>query len=124
MGIYNSEIYTCDICGKPLYPNNTILTATADNEWVRIHYACYDQYIGKCATCSACQCKLDQDHTAPKYIMSPVRRGNMIIQTQILNPLLVDKYCRAGCLCWNQTSCVRQTGLGCQNYKLIMSKRQ
>ena len=118
----------CNICHKPIIPgaNNTILTKTDNDIWLLCHYACYDQYIGKCATCGYRTCKLDEDHTAPKYVTKVTTQGNMRIQTQVLNPSLVDKYCVAGCQCWAESTrqCVRQTGLGCQNYKLIASMHQ
>ena len=114
----------CDICGKPMAYSNSILLKTDDGEWVQVHFVCYDTYIGKCATCSACDCELDKDNTAPKYTVKVVRQGPMTVQTQVLNPSLVDKHCRVGCQCWAENQCVRQSGHGCQNYKLIVSKPQ
>ena len=116
----------CDICSKPMWYSNSIILKSDNGEWVQVHLACYDQYIGKCATCSAIQCELDKDNTAPKFVTKIVRQGNFTAQTQVLNPSLVDKHCRVGCQCWdsNRNSCVRQNGQGCQNYKLIALKRQ
>ena len=118
----------CNICHQPIIPgaNNTILTKTDNDIWLLCHYACYEQYIGKCATCGHRKCALDEDNTAPKFVVKVVRQGAMTIQTQVLNPVLVDKYCGEDCQCWdpNQNECVRQNGLGCQNYKLIASTHQ
>lgn len=116
----------CNICHQPIIPgaNNTILTKSDNDVWLLCHYACYDQYIGKCATCANRTCALDKDNTAPKYVVKAERRGNVTIQTQVLNPTLVDKHCAAGCLCYVNQSCVRQSGQGCQSYKLIVSKPQ
>lgn len=91
---------------------------------MQVHFVCYDQYIGKCSTCSATICQLEKDNTLPHIVTKVVRQGPMTMQTQVLNPQLVDKYCRAGCLCFDGNNCVRQTIQSCQNYKLIVLKHQ
>ena len=120
-----STLLTCDICSKPGVPTNTILFKTDNDIWLLAHLACYDQYIGKCASCVNAQaCTLDADHTLPKYVMKIVRQGSMTLQTQVLNPQLVDKHCHNGCLCYDGNNCLHQNGQGCQNYKLIVSTHQ
>jgi hypothetical protein len=55
--------------------------------------------------------------------MREVRQGNMIAQTQVMNPKRVEATCRRGCPCFNEdgldngTFCMRQNGdCGCKKY--------
>lgn len=116
----NNAPYVCDICGKPMFASNSIFFKDDNDKWVHIHYVCYDQYIGKCITCSTCVCNLDKDTTMPRIVMKTVQHGNMVMQTQVINPDLVNKYCKSGCVCWNGTNCLRQTVQSCDKYTLII----
>ena len=115
--------YTCDICGQDAYPHNSILTKSDNGQYIIAHIACYEQNINKCVTC-ANPCAAKTDNTIPQYITKVIRQGPMIVQAQVLNPQIVDKYCAVNCQCWDGNNCMRQTIQTCQNYKLIMSMPQ
>jgi hypothetical protein len=119
-----TNFLTCDICGKPGVPTNTILFKSDNDVWLLAHQTCYDQYVGKCTTCNTTECALEKDHSVPQYTMKVEQRGPMRIQTQVLNPILIDRHCKNGCLCWDGNNCARQTSQSCQNYKLIASEHQ
>ena len=118
-GTYTPQVLKCDICGQVLHPNNTILLKSDNDIWLLVHYTCYDQYIGKCASCNNASCALATDHTLPQYVTQIVQQGNMRLQKQVLNPALVDKHCKTGCACWHNNRCEKTNSQSCENYKLI-----
>jgi hypothetical protein len=87
---------------------------------------------GECATghpCRSCthvnECRFQSDESCqePPFVMVQQRQGNMVVQSQQLNPKRVQATCASGCPCFRQEGledgdfCWKQTGCGCVNHK-------
>ena len=116
---FTSELRTCHICGSVIFGAG-ILEADGDI-W---HELC--QKCAAAAPCTVCQhtdCRFQSDQSCqePLFVMVEQRKGNMIMQTQAINPKRVQATCAQGCSCYHETEegfiCFRQEGCGCKNYK-------
>ena len=109
---FTKEIQKCENCGT-IVPKGGF--------WENNHFLC-----AECATGSPCKickylnsCALTQDQTCgePLYISVQQRQGNMIVQTQKLNPRRIQLTCAKNCpsfrkegledgtFCWKQLDC-------------------
>ena len=82
---FTTEVHACEICGTIIPKGGYI---QEDNEV--FHLICHD-----CATSNPCKscdkvksCRFEQDQTCqePAYVMVQQRQGNMVVQSQALNP--------------------------------------
>lgn len=118
---YSTELHTCDICGMVIF-GKAILTEEND-KWYGICPKCCN--AAPCQTCVNQYCAFQQDDSCqePPYVMREVRQGNMVMQTQVMNPKRIEATCRKNCPCFNEdgldngTFCGRQNGCGCDKYK-------
>lgn len=120
--MFQSELHTCSICGSPII--GTVYFEHDDNmDW---HEECINcVQAPPCQTCVHQYCAFEKDTSCPEppFVMRKVRQGNMIAQTQVMNPKRVEATCRRGCPCFNEdgldngTFCMRQNGdCGCKKY--------
>ncbi len=118
---FTSELRTCHICGSVILGAGTL---EADGDiW---HEMC--QQCAAAAPCAVCQhrdCRFQTDQSClePLFVMVQHRQGNMVVQSQQLNPKRVQATCAQGCTCFYEDGldegffCLRQEGCGCKNYK-------
>jgi hypothetical protein len=120
---FTSELHLCDVCGNHISQN-----AIIDNTDDVCHVVCPQcgQGLDMCATCIQYKrCAFQQDTSCPEppQIMKQMRQGNMVMQTQVLNPKRIEATCRKGCPCFDEDGldsgnfCKKQNGVGCCNYK-------
>lgn len=120
--MYQCELQTCDLCGNVIV--GTVFLEHDDNmNWHRLCQSCIN--ASPCQICVHQYCAFQQDNHCPEppYVLREVRQGNMIAQTQIMNPKRVEATCRQGCPCFNEdgldngTFCGRQNEFSCNKYK-------
>ena len=83
----------CDVCHDLALP---LLCFPAEGGYHFLCKSCFEAF----STCRFCA--FEADTTLPKQVMQTVRQGNMVMQTQVRNPELVNKTCKAGCKCYDQ----------------------
>ena len=121
--IYSMSVNTCDICGTAIISGGTIQEDEGKN-----HIIC-DSCMNSnpCLTCinmSNCLFETDKSCGEPKVISVQKRQGNMIVQTQAINPKRVQKTCAKGCPCYYEPGaadgyyCWKQFNCPCNNYKI------
>ena len=119
--MFTRELNPCDLCGSHI-PSNAIL-CEIDSIYHQVCAQCYHS-LNTCATCVNQYCAFKQDSNChePPTIMREVRQGNMLIQTQVMNPKRIEATCRKGCPCFNEDGldsgnhCKRQNNFACNNY--------
>jgi hypothetical protein len=102
-------IETCELCHKPTLQT---LCFPAEGGY---HFLCQDCFrlLSTCRMCASGKyCAFEADTTLPKQVMQTVRQGHMVMQTQVRNPELVNKTCKAGCKCYDNAGqyCRREDG--------------
>lgn len=120
--IFSTTITKCALCGN-IIMSQPIIDYDQDGN---THIICRNCLSATpCETCTRANvCYFQTDHTCqePPFIMREVRQGNMIMQTQVMNPKRVMATC-AKCECFNEdgldtnTFCRKQEGCGCKNQK-------
>ncbi len=96
--------YNCAFCGRSMTSVQTTLVNFEDM-WIYICGPCYDTLY----SCNFCEhsrhCGINEDASGlPKIVNETHRMGNSVIQYQVKNPQLVDKYCPS-CHCRVDESC-------------------
>lgn len=120
---FTTELHTCEVCGN-LILRSGALEQDDEGSW---HSMC-SNCLGSppCQTCvrtKECAFQTDQTCPEPPVIMVQQRQGNMIMQTQKINPKRVEATCRKGCPCFFEDGlddgnfCLKQIGCGCKSYK-------
>ena len=119
---FTTEIHACEICGN-LIPKGGYI----QEEDGAFHLMCGDCATGHpCKSCkevNSCRFETDQNCQEPPYVMVQQRQGNMVVQTQALNPKRVQATCANGCPCFREEGledgdfCWKQIGCGCNNHK-------
>lgn len=111
------EPYKCEICGN--ITMSPILEIHNDNVYIFCH-SCSDAI----STCNGCAnadpqfCSFQTDPSAlPLYKVVTQRQGNMVTQTQILNPERQAQTCALRCKCWDAVDkvCNKEAKI-CANY--------
>ena len=116
---FTSDLRTCHISGSVIL-GAVILEADGDI-WHELCQKCAAAAI--CTVCQHTDCRFQSDQSCqePPFVMVEQRKGNMIMQTQAINPKRVQATCAQGCSCYHETEegfiCFRQEGCGCKNYK-------
>lgn len=113
----------CTVCGREI-PRGimSILYQEEENaEWALLCPEC-DARLYTCATCKMgyepCRFELIGPSTGlPPIVQQVMRNGNMQMITQIKNPEIVAKACPE-CPCYVAQRCVRESGQGCENFRL------
>jgi hypothetical protein len=102
----------CDVCGNIMLTSGSILEIDSNGECHQFCARCAE-LLKTCQACSApCEFETNPD-PMPKVVMKTVRQGNMQMQTQIMNPERVEKFCPS-CGCYDQeVGCKRQFNVGC-----------
>lgn len=119
---FTTELQICELCG------NIILSQSIIQEEDGVfHQICRNCVTGPpCKSCTkAKDCRLQNDQSCPEplYVMVQHRQGNMVMQTQQLNPKRIQATCAQGCPCfWEEglddgNYCWKQLNCGCNNYK-------
>ena len=119
--MFTSDLHTCSICGGVML-TPAILDQDSNGDWHEICQNCLNAPL--CQTCihQYCAFQQNQECKEPPYVMREVRQGNMIAQTQVMNPKRVEATCRQGCPCFNEDGldtgefCGRQNEWGCNKY--------
>lgn len=120
---FTEEIITCDICGAAVI-NNVILDEDNNGDW---HYMCYSCYNSpKCTSCIHTYCAFasDQECKEPHFVMVRRQQGNMMVQSQQMNPKRIEATCRKGCPCFQEdglddgTFCGRKCEWGCDKHRI------
>ena len=116
---FTSELRPCHISGSVIFGAG-ILEADGDI-WHELCQRC--AAAAPCAVCQHTDCRFQSDQSCqePPFVMVEQRKGNMIMQTQAINPKRIQATCAQGCSCYHETEegfiCFRQEGCGCKNYK-------
>ena len=97
---WESEIEKCKICGGPTIGGSVCFVDTDQNNHI-ICAKCASQ-TGRCPTCAySITCDFETNPSPlPKVVMQTIRQGNMMAQTQVINPERVALTCHS-CSCWN-----------------------
>ena len=123
---FTSELRTCHICGSVILGAG-VLEADEDI-WHEMCQKC--AAAAPCAVCQHTDCRFQSDRFCqePPFVMVEQRKGNMIVQSQMLNPKRVQATCAQGCTCYYEDEegfiCLRQEGCGCKNYKTNWRNKQ
>lgn len=118
---HSTDLHICSICGNPMI-EKSILETDENGTWHEMCPQCANAPL--CHNCVHSYCAFQQDSHCPEppVIMVERRQGNMIMQTQTINPKRVEATCRQGCPCFNEDGlddgsfCTRQFGCGCEKY--------
>lgn len=114
---FSSDFVPCDICGGHIM-STAILEVDKDGA---VHQMCQNcAQLPLCATCinkDKCAFQTDTSCAAPHMITTQERRGNVVLQTQKINPERVNMTCAKGCICYQDNHCLKNDGVGCNNYK-------
>lgn len=118
---HSTDLHICSICGNPMI-EKSILERDENGVWHEMCSQCANAPL--CHNCAHSYCAFQQDSHCPEppVIMVEHRQGNMIMQTQTINPKRVEATCRKGCPCFNEDGlddgsfCTRQFGCGCEKY--------
>lgn len=120
---FQKELKSCELCGNIMIEPATLIPH-GNNTYREICSNCAS--ASPCATCSKNNCAFETDTSCqePPYIMVRKQQGNMIIQSQQINPKRVDATCRKGCPCFYESEakevfCRRSLQCGCDNYQMI-----
>jgi hypothetical protein len=118
---YSAEVKTCDICGQLI-----LMNAVIDTEHGDPHIMCSNcANADPCVTCrqrQQCAFQFDTSCPEPQVVNVQMRQGNMVMQTQKINPKRVEATCAHGCMCFREEGltdgdhCIKQLGCGCPNY--------
>lgn len=119
--IWSEKLEICDMCGKGIV--GMVCWTHEEDKWYKTCGSCTN--AAGCATCGHTYCAFQADRSCnePQMVMREMRQGNMIMQTQIMNPKRVEMTCRKGCPCFNEDGldsgnfCKKQNGVECSNYK-------
>ena len=110
----NNQIITCGECAKCIHnlASDGIIAIGRNGKKAKILCAnCYASYssCGKCQYNAFCAFQ-SYSGPEPKIINQTIRKGNMVMQTQITNPKVIEKTC-GDCLCYyHDLGCMRQQG--------------
>lgn len=109
----NNQIY-CGECHKPLQNLATdgVIAISRNGKKSKLLCASCLAALNSCARCKNYTTCSFQSYTGPepKIVNKTIRQGNMVMQTQIPNPEVVDKTC-GKCLCnYPDLGCMRQQG--------------
>jgi hypothetical protein len=107
------EIILCDICGNPLL-GSTYVEYDGDGELRQYCERCHQafQTCQLCPSFQKCEYMTNPD-PMPKVVMKTVRQGHMQMQTQVMNPDRVNKFCLV-CGCYDkELGCKRQLNVAC-----------
>ena len=106
---HQEELDRCDLCHDLAIP---LLCFPTEGRYYFLCQSCF-RSLSTCRMCaSGKHCAFEADTTLPKQVMQTVRQGNMVMQTQVRNPELVNKTCKAGCKCYDNAGqyCRREDG--------------
>lgn len=110
-GYWTDELITCDFCGQPI-----LKPILFYKEYILCQH-CFHK-LDTCNNCqNSSQCAFMEDRTLPKQIKETSRQGNMVMQTMVKNPALIEKTCKQGCACWDGEDCYRDYIDYCDNIK-------
>ena len=122
---------TCPLCGRSLWAKELIVIDIEEDKFISVCQNCYS-HINTCATCDHnYQCGLRNDKTEPPFIVQTIPQNNMVFQTKIKNPKLIEKYC-SSCKCAQPITptngdipCLfEEGGANCPNYTMLSMLRQ
>lgn len=106
------ELNCCEVCGQPMILVGSFVEQDSKGNW---HQYCVNcrELLKTCQTCSKpCEFETNPD-PMPKVVMKTVQQGNMRMQTQVMNPDRINKFCLT-CDCYNEENgCKRQFNVGC-----------
>lgn len=109
----NNQIY-CGECHKPLQnlAADGVIAISRNGKKSKLLCASCLALLSTCARCKNYTTCSYQSYTGPepKIVNKTIRQGNMVMQTQIPNPEVIDKTCDK-CLCnYPDLGCMRQQG--------------
>lgn len=91
----DKDIPHCKFCNE----TQNLILAYFGNNFIPV-CEIHEQLFHTCQTCEKSkQCGFREDTSEPQFVMRQVRQGNMVMQTQVKNPNLVEKHCRR-CSCY------------------------
>ena len=116
---YSNVPYICAVCNRIGSAEDIFIDSKTNK------YLCGD-CLAAASTCKLCanatSCDFESNPSPlPKVVMQNIRQGNMMIQTQVRNPERVKITCANGCICYQNSVCMRQMG-SCGNHKCIFDK--
>lgn len=118
---FTTELHFCDVCGSPILGSSIL--AQDGEAWKQMCNHCNTKVFGTCDGCAkfVCRFRTDQSINIPLMINVQKRQGNMVVQTQQMNPERVKVTCMNGCPCWhseeNEGFCMMEACGSCENYQ-------
>lgn len=108
----------CAYCGQ-MFMGPGFLEQLEDGSWIEFCPGCAEDF-GTCKMCADFKkCKLTDQKVRPDLpvaIVKTIQKGNMRMQTQIVNPERIDAICKAECKCWDGEGCARRDFGTCTEY--------
>ena len=113
-----SELGECAYCGQ-LFMRPGYLEQLEDGSFIEFCHSCQEKF-GTCHMCAkAMPCHLTDESYKPHLpvvVMRRIQQGNMVAQTQTINPDRVKEICVAECECWDGEGCARRDFGVCAKY--------
>lgn len=118
---YTKELTFCELCGGAVIGDYTLVEDS--DKWHVAHERCLASGCKHCVQVNECAFQTDTTCHEPQVIMIEQRQGNMIMQTQQINPKRIEATCAKGCPCYNAEGlddgfyCKKQINCKCSNHK-------
>lgn len=118
---FTERIAQCELCGGALVGDYVLIEDSG--KWRIAHEQCLSSGCGACVQVNYCPFQTDSSCPEPQMIMIEKRQGNMIMQTQQINPKRIEATCAKDCPCYNKDGvddgyfCMKQINCKCCSHK-------
>jgi len=117
---FTEILYECEMCGKPLLPNQVVITLDKNIDRYRLICMTCAVEHNQCKTCrysSSCMFETDPSST-PKTVNKTVSQGNMTSYITVPNPDRIEEICnRKNCPCFDQKIGCKRQNHGCVSWE-------
>lgn len=105
----STDIETCSFCGRKIL-SSSVVWHKENDEW-KIYCDSCNKAMHTCTTCKRCgECDFQTNpSTIPQVIRQRVQQGNMIMETDQVNPARIEITCKKNCKCFSEEfGCMKQ----------------
>ena len=118
-GYGSTQLFTCDNCGRPIFPENVFFDS--ENSKIVLCSRCAKASNTCALCCHSIGCFFNESsNPTPKMVQKTVQINGGYAVTQIMNPERIRNTCKKGCPCFSEEfGCSRQNNwCNNHNYKL------
>lgn len=117
---FQSELNTCQICGRPYLGKAVINYDTHSSATYVVCPSC-DANMYTCGTCKMVTVCDFETNPVPleKYVQQEIRQGNMVAVTTVKNPERIRETCQKNCKCFSQEFGCMKTNNECGNWECV-----